>query len=56
MTANFNDEYIDLPGKMMDWERPELTGFARGDYLHLADPRVEGAWIEGLAIHLGDYR
>jgi hypothetical protein len=40
MTADFNDEYIELPGKMMDWERPDLTGYARGDCLHLEDPRV----------------
>jgi len=56
MTANFNDEYIELPGKMMDWERPDLTGYARGDCLHLEDPRVHGAWIEGKAVNLGDCR
>jgi len=47
------DEMVDM---ILDDRPQELTGYAVGDCLYLRRSGQPDAWIEGKAVHLGDWR
>jgi len=47
------DEMVDT---ILDDRPQELTGYAVGDCLYLRRSGNPDAWIEGKAVHLGDWR
>jgi len=57
MTANFRDDFIDCFYQDMEGiDSGDLTGYAMGECLYLQDETNMDAWIEGKAVHLGDWR